>query len=788
VTLTVTDLFCGAGGSSLGAQGAGLTLEMAANHWSTALDVHQAHFPDARHDCADISQVDPRRYPATDILLASPECFTAGHLVTTEHGQVPIEDVTVGTLVLTHEGRWRPVVRVQHRQADTVIVKGQGHTGIETTAPHRFWAKASERRWNNAVRDYRRVYGKPDWIAAEHLLDYQAVWATPTHIEPLPEIEPPAVFGSDPSAAWWLVGRWLGDGSLTFGRNHEVEISCGFHEADELRERLADTGWSWRESTKRTATTFVNGNEKARDWLEGHCGRGAGGKVVPSAALTLRRAEREALLEGYLSADGGRTQRRVRCSTVSRALAISVRLLAESLGHRVAMAHDKRTSYSIEGRTGVARLQWILHWEPTLSAKRSPEAFVDGFHSWSRVRSVTEGREDVTVYNIEVEEDHSYVLDGIVVANCTNHSQARGVSRGRQDPTLWDAPDPSAERSRATMWDVPRFAEQLRYPAVVVENVVEATKWVMWPAWWQAMELLGYRGRVLSHNSMDHGVAQSRDRIYVVWLRDGITADLEMERDAWCPRCDRVTVVRQAWKNGRTVGRYRAQWIWACISCATACSPSTEPAASIIDWQLDCPRIGDRARPLAEKTRARILAGLQRHGWAPITTVGAGNGYETTPGNRARPLTDPLPTQTTTAQTAMATPPGFQLQYHGKDSPSRTRHLDEPAFTQAASGGQSLVIPMRKHGIAYDPERASLGTVTAGGFHHGLLMRNNQGGGEMTTSLDEPARAMTTKAPQSLLMPYYGQSIPHPTDRPVGTVTTRDRYALIDADTREVPV
>ena len=74
MTLTATDLFCGAGGSSLGARAAGIELRMAANHWQTAIDVHQAHFPDAGHDIADISQADPRRYPRTDILLASPEC------------------------------------------------------------------------------------------------------------------------------------------------------------------------------------------------------------------------------------------------------------------------------------------------------------------------------------------------------------------------------------------------------------------------------------------------------------------------------------------------------------------------------------------------------------------------------------------------------------------------------------------------------------------------------------------------------------------------------------------
>ena len=36
---------------------------MAANHWQTAIDVHQAHFPDAGHDCADISQADPIDQP-----------------------------------------------------------------------------------------------------------------------------------------------------------------------------------------------------------------------------------------------------------------------------------------------------------------------------------------------------------------------------------------------------------------------------------------------------------------------------------------------------------------------------------------------------------------------------------------------------------------------------------------------------------------------------------------------------------------------------------------------------
>jgi len=416
------------------------------------------------------------------------------------------------------------------------------------------------------------------------------------------------------------------------------------------------------------------------------------------------------------------------------------------------------------------------------------------------------------VADISQADPRRYPVTDVLLASpeCTNHSQARGVSRRRQDPTLWDAPDPAAERSRATMWDVPRFAEQIRYSAIVVENVVEATKWALWPAWWQAMELLGYRGTVLSHNSMHHGVPQSRDRIYVVWVRDGINVDLEMEVPVWCGRCDGQRVARQAWKNGRSVGRYRQQWVWACTTCAAVCEPATEPAASIIDWDLACPRIGDRKRPLAVKTRARVAGGLEKYYPELFVTVGAGNGYETTPGNRARTLDQPLPVQTTTPQHALTVPPGFLVPPHGQRRRG-ARGLDEPYPTVCASDDrQALVIANNANNVARSVGEP-LATATTGNRHglvvpaggswnddarptdeplrtvtsreaYGLLMRNNSGGAEMVTPLDEPARTVTTKGHQSLLMPYYGRSLPQPVDVPVPTVPTRDRFALIDVE------
>jgi DNA (cytosine-5)-methyltransferase 1 len=74
MSLTFTDIFCGAGGSSTGLVAAGLELKLAANHWQRAIETHAANHPTADHLCADVNNYDMRRLPATDILWASPIC------------------------------------------------------------------------------------------------------------------------------------------------------------------------------------------------------------------------------------------------------------------------------------------------------------------------------------------------------------------------------------------------------------------------------------------------------------------------------------------------------------------------------------------------------------------------------------------------------------------------------------------------------------------------------------------------------------------------------------------
>ncbi len=73
--LTMTDIFAGAGGSSTGAiQVPGVHVDLAANHWQLAVDVHNSNHPTTEHACVDLHMEDPRNFPETDILWASPEC------------------------------------------------------------------------------------------------------------------------------------------------------------------------------------------------------------------------------------------------------------------------------------------------------------------------------------------------------------------------------------------------------------------------------------------------------------------------------------------------------------------------------------------------------------------------------------------------------------------------------------------------------------------------------------------------------------------------------------------
>ncbi|MEW1990752.1 DNA cytosine methyltransferase [Microbacterium sp. NPDC078849] len=382
---------------------------------------------------------------------------------------------------------------------------------------------------------------------------------------------------------------------------------------------------------------------------------------------------------------------------------------------------------------------------------------------------------------------------------CTNHSIAKGVKRQRaMNEALFELDgtrplvDEAANRSRATMWDVPRFAEHHRYKAIIIENVVDAAKWVMFPAWLQAMELLGYRHQIVWLNSMHAQVGglpapQSRDRMYVVFWRSDLASKKRpapaigkwTRPEAVCLEHGLVRAV-QVFKKEEPWGRYRAQYLYRCPECYGVVEPGWLPAASIIDWSIPAPRIGDREKPLAEKTRERIRRGIERY-WSPIVAKAAGNTYDgvTTGSNylRVSELDAPMPVQTGSAEHGLAIPPLLMTNNHT----NRARTVDEELPTVTTATNHALIV---NNLSGADDSRSRpisevLPSLVAGGNHASLLVPVEGREGKSAASAADPLRTQSTRNETGLLVPYYSKGTARTTDDPMGTVTTVDSAGLV---------
>lgn len=417
----------------------------------------------------------------------------------------------------------------------------------------------------------------------------------------------------------------------------------------------------------------------------------------------------------------------------------------------------------------------------------------------------------------------------IASPECTNHSLAKGARRTRleQGDFFQSSIDPAAVRSRATMWDVVRFAEQHRYEFVITENVVDVRRWSLFEPWLAAMHALGYRHRCVYLNAkfahgehIDGFVPQSRDRIYVVFWKKGNRApDLDIRPKAPCARCGVVEAV-QAWKPGRTCGKYGPQYVYRCSVCADVVEPFFYAALNALDLSLPAERIGDRKTPLRPKTLARIEYGLKKYGLRELV-LSLGRVGTVRPGDA-----EALGTTTTADTTALALPYLVETAYsHSGDN--RTTDSTEALPTASSRASLGVVLPWLQsnrnnstpqgldghlhtlcggnHEFVVSPApflaplrsgrpRAAgvddtLATLVGDGANHMLIapsalltMRGSRHMGGLDEGLPTQVAASIQNwilSTRPFLASYYGNDTTAPVEDAMGALTTRDRHALI---------
>ncbi len=350
----------------------------------------------------------------------------------------------------------------------------------------------------------------------------------------------------------------------------------------------------------------------------------------------------------------------------------------------------------------------------------------------------------------------------ITSPECTVHSPAGGKIRKVSQLSAFKpyVTKPEEERSRATMWDVPRFAEYHNYNIVIVENVVEAREWINWSAWIKSMHNLGYDHECCYFNSMHfHPTPQSRDRMYVIfWKKGNKKPDLNLRPIAYSPKLGKNVESYQSWKRSdKKWGKYRQQYVYRCSETNNIVEPHYYAAFNVIDWTIPGRPVHEAVR--SKNTLRRIQYGLDKYGQKPLmVNVGYSSGLNC----RVRDLTeDNLSTVVGTIKHAFAFPFFINTDRpSGKDN-IRTRHSSGPLRTQTTAHTTGIAIP--------------------------FIVENN--GLSKAKSIFDPIPCMTTQVKHGIINPesvkgfmsyYYGGSnVASGFHEALRTMTTKDRCALV---------
>ena len=301
-----------------------------------------------------------------------------------------------------------------------------------------------------------------------------------------------------------------------------------------------------------------------------------------------------------------------------------------------------------------------------------------------------------SIYDVDPFLPHGMPLDLLWASpDCTHFSRAKGGK-------------PRSKEIRGLAWVIVKWAKAVRPRVIAMENVPEFLTWgpldddgrpikeqsgETFDKFVAELVALGYRVEWRTLIAADYGAPTTRKRLFLV------------------ARCDGRPVVWPEPTHGPDRGLpYRT-------------------AAESIQWDIPCPSIFTRKRPLAEKTLARIAEGLKRY------VVETDEPFLL---NRDGDTLVPYGIQTRNGER--------------KGQKPRTLNLSRPLNTITAQGSQGALVAafLAKHytGVIGHGLRRPLGTVTAKD-HHALVaafLVKYYGTGGQLQSLFGPMHTVVSKA------------------------------------------
>lgn len=395
-----------------------------------------------------------------------PECFAQDTPVITSDGIVPIDCLQVGDKVLTHKGIYKKVTKVIKTpyKGSLLEIKAVGIKTVRVTCNHLLFAAKKDQ--STKYKGKERRYSDLDWIVSDKLEKFDVV--TIPYLKKRSAcsgLSMDAVGG--PRSKYYsfrvddlllkVAGLYLAEGSVR-GDGRTVQFVFS-HTEDQYVKLVCE--WAERVgvntsvvSGKGTLVVYLY-SKALCNWFHEEFGNGAYHKHIPQWLMWATQDEQLLLLKYYFNGDGTYwdSSRSAPCATTrSLQLALQVQLLF--LWVKLSCSFDSvqdhgalRYRVSIGGESA-DRLSEL--WDVSIPekgkgrSKRYNHINCSDDYIRTPIKEIGLGYYDGYVYNLEVEDHHSYctpisshncwiekdALTGIIAGVCEQYDVPYFACRG----------------------------------------------------------------------------------------------------------------------------------------------------------------------------------------------------------------------------------------------------------------------------------------------------------------------------------------------------------------------
>ena len=453
----VVELFAGVGGFRLG-------LDRLNSGWETvwfsqwepgktkqwAHDCYEQHFGDCAdlngefHTGEDISTVDKNMIPDHTLLVGGFPCLTGDTLVMTNCGLKRLDEVEVGDQVLSHDKKYHVVTKFFNQGVKLVYnIQGYAFDNITATGNHRFYVRKKAQ--------YTRVLSDPEWMSVDEMrqCDDALYFGKPmldTSVMPtwngltVAQNQNTTVLKQNldlsDEALWYLVGAYLGDGWLRKqqkpGKNrypyNGIILGCNEEKKRKIQSRIGNKFKFTEADEDSTCLKLIFSSVELAAFMR-QFGSMAHGKYLPSFVFNMPVYLLKALLDGYFDTDGCINNKHIQYTTVSSRLAYGIADIHEKVYQNACCVYKTQANNTttIEGRTVNQSDCYIVRC--IKDRKRNYTVIEDGY-LWYPIRKITDAGQQ-QVYDIEVQDSHSFVANRAITHNCQDYSVAHTLATSK---------------------------------------------------------------------------------------------------------------------------------------------------------------------------------------------------------------------------------------------------------------------------------------------------------------------------------------------------------------------